>query len=173
MFLTKVKDFLLKNSVKKRLDFGKQEVTNKTISVIGILLNESLIQSREKIIQDVLKRGFDSSNVHVLVFKKSIRKEEVYPFPIFSMKDIGWDSSVKSAAANQFLSRKYDVLINAFADDITPLRWISVLAKSDFRVGFSGANALLNQLMIETDEQNTTVFIDELFKYLKILNKIK
>jgi L-rhamnose mutarotase len=45
-------------------------------------------------------------------------------------------------------------------------------SKASFKVGFSSIDKRLNHFMINTNAENYTIFIDELFKYLKILNKI-
>ena len=45
-------------------------------------------------------------------------------------------------------------------------------AKAGFKVGFASIDKRLNHFMIDTNAENYIVFMSELFKYLKILNKI-
>ncbi|MBC8882701.1 hypothetical protein H9X57_02750 [Flavobacterium piscinae] len=54
----------------------------------------------------------------------------------------------------------------------TPLQIVTHKSKADFKVGFTSTDKRLNHFMIDTDVENYTVFVDELFKYLRILNKL-
>jgi hypothetical protein len=45
-------------------------------------------------------------------------------------------------------------------------------SKAQFKVGFSSIDKRLNHLMIKTQIINHSVFVTELFKYLKLLKKI-
>jgi hypothetical protein len=45
-------------------------------------------------------------------------------------------------------------------------------SKANFKVGFTSVDKRLNHFMIETQVEKYNVFIDELFKYLRILKKI-
>jgi hypothetical protein len=45
-------------------------------------------------------------------------------------------------------------------------------SKAHFKVGFSSVDNKLNHFMINTNAENYKVFVEELFKYLKILNKL-
>jgi len=46
------------------------------------------------------------------------------------------------------------------------------LSKASFKVGFASIDKRLNHFMIDTNAENYMVFMEELFKYLKILNKL-
>ena len=73
---------------------------------------------------------------------------------------------------NEFISKKFDLLINYYDIEKAPLLQVSNLSKASFKVGFSAVDKRINHFMINTTTDNYKVFIDELFKYLKILNKI-
>ena len=45
-------------------------------------------------------------------------------------------------------------------------------SKARFKVGFSSIDKRLNHFMINSTSTNHAVFVNELFKYLKLLNKI-
>jgi hypothetical protein len=71
-----------------------------------------------------------------------------------------------------FLNTDFDLLINYHDFEKAPLVYASYLSKSKFKIGFTTQDKIVNQFMINTNPNNVQLFIDELFKYLKILNKI-
>ena len=71
-----------------------------------------------------------------------------------------------------FLKTKFDLLINYHEFDKMPLVYSSYLSNANFKVGFTSKDKIVNQFMINTSLENYQLFLDELFKYLKILNKI-
>ena len=52
------------------------------------------------------------------------------------------------------------------------MRKLSNLSKAIFKVGFASIDKRLNHFMINTNAENYKVFAEEMFKYLRILNKI-
>jgi L-rhamnose mutarotase len=64
------------------------------------------------------------------------------------------------------------LLINYYDTEKAALLLVSNQSKASFKVGFSSIDKKLNHFMIDTNAENYKVFIEELFKYLKILNKI-
>jgi hypothetical protein len=49
---------------------------------------------------------------------------------------------------------------------------VSNQSKALFKVGFASIDKKLNHFIINTTAENHTVFMSELVKYLKILNKL-
>ena len=45
-------------------------------------------------------------------------------------------------------------------------------SKAEFKVGFPSIDERLNHFIIKTEINNYNIFVSELFKYLKLLNKI-
>ena len=68
--------------------------------------------------------------------------------------------------------QSYDLLINYFEIDKAALLLTSQLTQSGFKVGFASVDKKANDLIIHTSVDNHTEFTSEMFKYLKILNKI-
>jgi hypothetical protein len=69
-------------------------------------------------------------------------------------------------------SKFVDLLINYYDTEKVALLLVSNLSKASFKVGFASIDKRLNHFMIDTNAENYIVFMSELFKYLKILNKI-
>jgi hypothetical protein len=107
-----------------------------------------------------------------LIFKDKINKNEVFKFDVYSYKDINWSGDIENPKAILFLNTQFDLLINYHDFEKSPLIYLSYLSKANFKVGFTSQDKKLNQLMINTNPNNFQLFIDELFKYLKILRKI-
>lgn len=64
------------------------------------------------------------------------------------------------------------MLISFYDTEKMPLLQVTSLSKAQFKVGFATIDKRLNHFMINTNAENHKVFVSELFKYLKILNKI-
>jgi len=65
------------------------------------------------------------------------------------------------------------LLISFYEQKQIPLVIVTHQSKADFKVGFAEVDKRLNHFMINTAMENYTIFVEELFKYLRILNKIK
>ena len=73
---------------------------------------------------------------------------------------------------NAFEATPFDLLISYYDTEKAALLLFTHLSKASFKVGFSNIDSRLNHFMINTKAENYKVFVDELFKYLKILKKI-
>ncbi|HCQ14581.1 MAG TPA: hypothetical protein DIU01_15210, partial [Flavobacterium sp.] len=71
-----------------------------------------------------------------------------------------------------FTNASFDLLISYYDIEKAPLILVTNLSKANFKVGFASVDKRLNHFMIDTNAENYKVFIEELFKYLKILNKL-
>ena len=72
-----------------------------------------------------------------------------------------------------FINEEFDLLINFYDQRQIPLVIVTHQSKADFKVGFATVDKRLNHFMIDSPMEEYTVFVEELFKYLRILNKIK
>jgi hypothetical protein len=73
---------------------------------------------------------------------------------------------------DDFVNQEFDLLISYYDVEKSPLLLVTNLSKASFKVGFSSIDKRLNHFMIDTNAENYLVFMDELFRYLKILNKL-
>ncbi len=172
MFLNKIKDFWTKKIIKKRLSTVKHLSSNDSINTIGLIIDESYFNKKDALINELIKNGIQFQNIKLLVFKDKIKKNEVFDYAFFSYKDLSWIASINNQDVNDFISQKFDLLINYYDLEKAPLLVASNLSKASFKVGFSNVDKRLNQFMIDTNAENYIIFIEELFKYLKILNKL-
>ena len=104
--------------------------------------------------------------------KDKIKKNEVFDYPTFSHKDLSFKGNLENENVTNFTNQEFDMLISYYDTEKAPLMIATFKSKANFKVGFSTIDKRLNHFMINTNAENYKVFVSELFKYLKILNKI-
>jgi len=172
MFLNYLKDFTTKKIVKNNLSNAKLIPSSNIIKTVGILFDETYFNEREALVAELVKEGIKEDQIHLLVFRDKIKINEVFDYPVFSHKDINWTAAIDKLAVKDFVNKEFDLLINYYDTEKAALLLVSHLSKASFKVGFSSVDKRLNHFMITTNAENYKVFAQELFKYLKILNKL-
>ena len=172
MFLNYLKDFSTKKIVKNSLSNVKHTASDKIITTVGIIFDETYFNEREALVAELINNGIAEQNIKVLVFKDKIKKNETFDYDVFSHKDLSWRGTVVKKEVKNFIAEPFDLLINYYDTEKVALLLVSHLSKASFKVGFASIDKRLNHFMIDTNAENYKVFMDELFKYLKILNKI-
>lgn len=172
MFLDFIKNFLLEKTVKKRLSNVKTTSSNKIIKTVGILIDGSLFNKKEALVKELIRNGIEGKNIKILVFKNEIKKNETFNYPVFSPQDLSWSATFDKKEITDFVKQDFDLLINYYDVEKIPLMLISQQSKADFKVGFTTIDERLNHFIISINADNYTIFVNELFKYLKLFNKI-
>ena len=172
MFLNYLKDFTTKKIVKNTLSNAKLTPSSNLIQTVGILFDETYFHEKEALVAELLKEGILENNIRILVFRDKIKKNEVFDYPVFSHKDISWTATIDKKVIKEFVSANFDLLISYYDTEKALLLLVTHLSKASFKVGFSTIDKRVNHFMIDTVVENYKVFTDELFKYLKILNKL-
>ena len=173
MFLNYIKNFITKKIIINSLSNVKLLISEHSIKTVGLLIDESYFFEREALVKELLNNKIKESDINVLVFRDNIKKNEVFDYPVFSPNDLSWTAIFKKQEINEFISQDFDLLINYYDTEKVSLLLASHQSKAKFKVGFSSVDKRINHFMITTNAENHTVFIEELFKYLKILNKIE
>jgi hypothetical protein len=171
MFLNTIKSLILKNKVSKLLSNSHVNQVE-VIQSVGVVLDGTLGLDVENLVNDLIEHGIEENAIKVLIFKDKLNKNEVFKFDFFSYKDFSWSGEIENPNAQLFLNTNFDLLINYHNFEKTPLVYISYLSNAYLKVGFVTQDKRANQLMVNTSPSNYQLFIDELFKYLKILKKI-
>ena len=172
MFLNYFKDISTKKIVKNSLSNVKHLATDDIIKTVGIIFDESYFYEREALVKELIRKGIAENDIKVLVFKDNIKKNELFDYPVFSNRDLSWHGTVDKKEVKYFITQPFDLLINYYDTEKVALLLVSHLSKASFKVGFASIDKRLNHFMINTNAENYTIFMSELFKYLKILNKI-
>lgn len=172
MFLNYIKDFSLKKILKNRLHNSKSSALTGAIQTVGLLIDESYFFEKEALVKELIANGISENNIKVIVYRDKFKKNEVYTQPTFGAKHLNWNAEFTDSTVNDFINEKFDLLISYYDLEKAILLLVTHNSKAHFKVGFSSIDKRLNQLMISTNAENYKVFIHELFRYLKILNKI-
>ena len=171
MFLNFIKDFFLKRILKNNLH-NVMISSASSIKTVGLLIDESYFFEKDALVKELKANGILENDVKLIVYKDKLRKNEVYSLPTFSIKHLDWKAEITYPAINDFINEKFDLLISYYDVEKAILLKITHNSKAQFKVGFSSVDKRLNHLMINTNAENYKVFVHELFRYLKILNKI-
>jgi nitrogenase subunit NifH len=172
MFLNYLKNIFTKKRVKKTLSNVDHAASDKKIRTVGIIFDETYFYEKERLIEELVRHGVNVELIDVLVFKNTIRKSEKFDYPVFTHRDLSWRATFDKSEVRDFIAREFDLLINYYDTEKSALLIVSNLSAAQFKVGFASVDKKLNHFMINTNAENYQVFTDELFKYLKILNKI-
>ena len=172
MFLDKIKDFWTKKIVKKSLSNVKHNESVSSIKKIGIIIDETYFNEKDLLINHLLLNGISKQNIEILAFRNRVKKNETFDYTVFSYKDLSWNTTIEKSEITNFINTNFDLLINYYDVEKAPLLLVTSLSKANFKVGFANVDKRLNHFMIDTQAENYKVFIEELFKYLKILNKL-
>jgi len=172
MFLNYIKSFVLNKTLKKRLRNVKDESLNSPIVRVGLIVDESSSLETAALKQEIISNGILENNIKVIVFRDVLKSKEVYLEPTFGLKDLNFKGGFKQESINEFISEEFDLLINYYNEEKPFLLLLTNSSKAKFKVGFSTVDKRLNHFLINIDPENYKGFTNELFRYLKILNKI-
>jgi len=172
MFLDKIKDFWTKKNVKKRLSNVKHNESISSIKKIGIIIDETYFNEKDLLINQLVLNGINKENIEIIAFRNRVKKNESFNYAVFSYKDLSWNATFEKTEITDFTNANFDLLISYYDIEKAPLILVTNLSKANFKVGFANVDKRLNHLVIDTNAENYKVFIEELFKYLKILNKL-
>ena len=89
-------------------------------------------------------------------------------FPHFHKKELNWWLEPQGHLVDEFMERKFDVLINAYTGNNVPLEYISALSNAKYRIGIYGESKThLSDFMIRLAEPNDLQgFIDQVKHYI-------
>lgn len=172
MFLNYIKDFFAKKILKNSLHNVKSSASINSIQTVGLLIDENYFFEKEALVKELVANGILQNNIKVIVYRDKLKKNEVYSQPTFCAKNLNWRAEIMNPIVVDFVNHKFDLLINYYDTEKAILLTITHNSKAQFKVGFTSIDKRLNHLMINTNAENFKVFIHELFRYLKILNKI-
>lgn len=172
MFLNYIKELSVKKTVKNSLLTVKNSIDSGTITSIGLLIDESYFAEINLLVNELSSNGILANNIEVIVYRDRLKKNKNISQATFSSKDLNWNGTIDNVAVNDFINKEFDLLISYYDVEKAILLVLTNESKARFKVGFSSIDKRLNDLMINTNAENYKVFTHELFRYLKILNKI-
>jgi hypothetical protein len=172
MFLKFFKNFSAKRTLKKSSLNVKGNPSAEPIKTVGLLIDKTYFEDKVNLIEELLANGIKREDIQILLYKDRFKKKEIVNYPSFSHKDLSWKGTLENENVKNFTNKEFDMLISYYDTEKAPLMITTFKSKANFKVGFSTIDKRLNHFMINTNAENYKVFVSELFKYLKILNKI-
>ena len=172
MFYKIIKNFFLKKNVTKRLLKQKNQLAQQKIATVGLLVDETYFSNTEALVDQLISKGIEKDNITVLIYKDKIKSKELIASPFLSLKNISFAGEIDKTEVLNFLDTPFDLLINYYDVNKYALLLLSIKSKANFKVGFDTVDKRVNHFIIKTLVDEYEMFTLELFKYLKILNKI-
>lgn len=172
MFLNYIKDFSVKKILKNSLHNVKSSSLSTSIQTVGLLVDASSFSKKEALIKALIANGISESNIKVIVYKDKFKKSDTHSYPAFEAKHLNWKGEISDPQVTDFVNEKFDLLISYYDVEKAILMVVTHNSKAQFKAGFSAIDKRLNHLIINTNCENYEVFTHELFRYLKILNKL-
>lgn len=171
MFFSIIKKVSLKKNVKKYLSTGTTSSGDK-ITTVNLLIDGTHFNETTRLIEEFVKNGIKLENINVLVLVKNKAILDTERITYFRPTDITLSGKVSKDKINSFILKKRDLLVSYYQSKEINLDYIALKSTTDFKVGFWRADKNPNQLTINSSLADYKLFTEELFKYLKALNKV-
>jgi len=171
MFLKFIKDFSLKKIIKNSLLNYKPTASPDKIVTVGLLLDETYF-SKEALIEELTTNGISRRAIETLSFVERVKKGQAPDCCHYTRRDVSVTGNFEKTDVAAFLNKPFDMLISYYDVEKPPLVLATIKSKAKFKVGFAGTDKRLDNFMIASQAEKYKEFVAELFKYLKILNKI-
>ncbi len=172
MFLDFIKTFFVKKTLRKNSNNVRRNQGNTTVKTVGLLIDGSLFCKNEALLKELISNGINQNAIKLLVYKDKA-KIKIDPLDsTFGFNAFDCLGNIIVPVVNEFVNEEFDLLISYYAVEKPLLLMITQKSKAKFKAGFFSIDKQLNDFMINTTTEDYKVFTFELFKYLKILNKI-
>ena len=173
MFLNYFKNLFLKYSLRNKWLEVNSPTSTGTIRSVGLLIDETLFLEKEFLIQELISIGFKEDSISIIVNRDYLNKKDTLSQYTFNSSIVDWKGTIRDVVVTQFINSEFDLLVSYYEIEKPILVLISNNSKAKFKVGFSSVDKRLHHLTITTRMENYVIFVSELNKYLKILNKIE
>ncbi len=171
MFLGLLKNLIFKKKVKKYLSEIKAP-SDKKILTVNLLIDGIRFQEITRLTEEFVKNGIKKENIKILVLTNDKTTVNSDMIVYFRSKDISLRGNILKEEIHSFIYEKCDLLVNYYQYKYIDLEYISMNSVADFKTGFVVDERGANHLSIDCPFSDYGLFTKELFKYLKILNKI-
>ncbi len=171
MFLGFFKRKALKKIVTKGLPKVNTSSKNK-VKTVGLLIDGTRFVHIDKLVNELVNLGLDKKNIKVLVYLDKKSKDTTWRY--FYLKDINLTKKTTQMGqeVKAFENEPFDLLVNYYPQKQIALTYLGRQSKADFKVGFAPEEKQINDLVIDLPLADYQLFTKELYKYLKLFNKL-
>ena len=149
MFYKIIKNFFLKKNVTKRLLKQKNQLVQKKIATVGLLVDESYFSNTEALVDQIVSQGIDKEQIKILVYKDKIKSKEIIASPFLSLKNISFTGEINKKEVIDFLEAPFDLLINYYDVNKYALLLLTIKSQANFKVGFDTIDKRVNNFIIK------------------------
>ncbi|MDO6759100.1 hypothetical protein Q4566_02715 [Tamlana sp. 2_MG-2023] len=173
MILKVFKEKSIKKRINKLLSERVVQSDNMVAKTLGVLINVDEFDDVtlfEKLANEI---DIQSNNLKIIGFSANKKDESQSFVNCYYLEDFKRNGDIKNIELQTFLDTQFDVLMSYYTEDLLELKFLTVRSKAKFKIGVLQTDERLNDLIIKTKLKEFSVFKTEVFKYLRILNKIK
>lgn len=140
----------------------------------GVVLDSEDDYLKEYFLNLKSEYGLRDADFQIVICKDESVKNDVFQGLVFTPKDLKWNGKIRNGEIMNFTQRPMDVLISFTESDNKLASLLVLVANAEFKVGRKeeASSAGLFDMVINTEFDEVEIFLLELKKYLKILNKI-
>lgn len=152
--------------------FSAEKIASEEVNVALVLDTEE-----EDVQQPFLslKETFvaEGKKVQILICSEKGRKNTVSEYPSFCKEDVSWNGKITNPEVLGFFKTKFQVLICFAAAENKTAAFIVSVAAADLKFGLLSEQKKqdLYDVIICQPQPDAAVFVEEIKKYIKILNK--
>ena len=139
----------------------------------GVILDSEKDHLKEGFLKLKEEFGLRDADLLILTCKEERKNDDVYQGLIFTRKDLNWQGKIRNGEILNFAREPLDVLISFTEKESKLATFLVSVSNADLKVGRieDPGSAGLFDIVINTDFNEQEVFLMELKKYLRIINK--
>ena len=172
MFLDYLKNFMIKKAIRKSLSANIVSADVHKIITVGVVLDQTFSKFIPKLKLNLIAYGILEENIEFIVRASPAKADAASKYNTFNTSDVTWNGTFSDEKIEKFIESDFDLLINYYDQKKPVLMLVSSLSRANFKVGFATIDKRVNNLIIDASAEEYSIFDQELFKYLKILNTI-
>lgn len=175
MILKSLREKAIDKRIRRELQRESEErlASPGEISSLAIIIDYEKLADFRPLMKLASTLSVANEQVYIAGYVDKVHKSVNYLIPVFSESSVKTNGMVRSPQMQEFLSRKYDLLVSYYSDDNAILRLMTALTRASFKVGIAKDLSMFNDLTLLTGENDFEGFQTELVKYLTILSKQK
>ena len=169
----KIKRRALRKHIERNLGKRDRSEVNAPMKTLGFVVDERLLQDFEKLYDLAGYFHIHPNDISVFSFLEVKKKQPSLRQNQVNNKHFTWKGDLHNQNAEEFLNRSFDVLVGFYAEENVYMDLLVSESEAKFKVGFSGADDRLFDLVLGMSPNDFNEFKKELKKYLEVLGKIE
>ncbi len=146
---------------------------NDPLRTLGFLVDERVFKDLEPLQECWQYFGLQPKDVKVFSYLEVKKSAPSLRSNQMTNKDVTWKGVISNVNAVEFLERPFDVLVGYYSGSHPLLDLLISKSKAKFKVGCQEATPGVFDLIIDMTPLERASYLEELKKYLIVLNKMK